>query len=295
MDNCNLCPHNCNANRIEGKFGICKAPYYPKLARAALHYWEEPCISGTRGSGAVFFSHCNLKCIYCQNYDISQEYFGKDISIEKLVDIFLNLQKMGAHNINLVSPTPFIHAIKDAIIKAKEKGLSIPIVYNSNAYENIDAIRQLDGLIDVYLPDLKYYNDKYSIEFSNASHYFDHATSAILEMYRQVGSPIMDDEGIIKKGLIIRHLLLPGLMDDSKKVLDWIAMSLPKSVYISLMAQYTPVYKAKEHKILSHAISKRHYDAIIEYFCKIGLENGYIQDISSAKSDYTPAFDLTGI
>lgn len=295
LNKCALCPRKCYIDRINGQRGICRAGFIPKVALASLHEWEEPCISGTRGSGTVFFSHCNLKCVFCQNFDISQNDFGKDISIDDLADLFLKQQQRGAHNINLVSPTPFIPQIREAIITAKNRGLKIPIVYNSNAYEMVNALRNMDGIIDVYLPDLKYFSDNYAVAYSGAPHYFEYATKAILEMHRQVGSTEFDNNGIIKKGLIIRHLLLPDLSDDSKNILLWIRNNLPKDVYVSLMAQYTPMYKAKNYKKLNRRISMRRYEEIINFFFDIGLENGYVQEPSSAKSIYTPKFDLSGL
>ncbi|MDK2903613.1 MAG: putative pyruvate formate lyase activating enzyme [Clostridiales bacterium] len=295
LRDCHLCPRQCHIDRLNGQHGTCRAGLLPKVALASLHQWEEPCISGTRGSGTVFFSYCNLSCLFCQNYDISQSDFGKEMGIPELAELFIKQQQRGSHNINLVSPTSFMPQITEALIIAKEHGLTIPVIYNSNAYESVDALRYMDGLIDVYLPDLKYFSDEYAVKYSKAPHYFEHATAAIMEMYRQVGSPQFDDEGIIKRGLIIRHLMLPGLIEDSKQILLWIRNNLPTEVYVSLMAQYTPMYKAKEHKELNRRISRRQYEAIIDYFFDIGLENGYIQERSSAKSIYTPDFDLSGL
>lgn len=295
LKRCRLCPRQCGIDRLRGQSGICRAGALPKAALASLHLWEEPCISGTKGSGTIFFSHCNLKCVFCQNYSISQQDFGKEMNIETLAELFIKQQNRGAHNINLVSPTPFMPQIKQALIIAKNQGLHIPVVYNSNAYESIDALHHMDGLIDVYLPDLKYYSDEYAIKYSHAPHYFQHATAAILEMYKQVGPPQFDADGIIKRGLIIRHLMLPGLGDDSKQVLLWIRDNLPKEVYISLMAQYTPMYRAKDYKELCRRISLREYEAMIDFFFDIGLENGYVQERSSARDIYTPTFDLSGL
>lgn len=295
LSDCRLCPRQCRIDRLNGQCGICRAAALPKIALASLHRWEEPCISGTRGSGTVFFSHCNLSCLFCQNYDISQHNFGKEISIDELARLFIKQQQRGAHNINLVSPTSFMPQIAETLTIAKEHGLAIPVIYNSNAYESVDALHYMDGLIDVYLPDLKYFSDEYAVKYSKAPHYFEHATAAIMEMYQQVGSPQFDDEGIIKRGLIIRHLMLPGLIEDSKQILLWIRNNLPIEVYVSLMAQYTPMYKAKEHERLNRRISRRQYEDIIDYFFDIGLENGYVQERSSAKSIYTPDFDLSGL
>lgn len=290
-----LCPRKCGADRLHGNKGWCRAPLQPKTARAALHFWEEPCISGTAGSGAVFFSNCNLACAFCQNYKISHEGFGKEISIEDLSDIFIDLQNQGALNINLVSATQYIPQVAEAIILAKSKGLSIPVVYNSNAYETVGALRLLEGLVDIYLPDLKYADDKYAVLYSSAPNYFTNACAAILEMHRQVGSPVFDENGVIKKGLIVRHLILPGLKEDSKRILLWIRENLPDDVHISLMSQYTPVYKANEIKQLNRRLTTMEYNKVIDYFFEIGLKNGFMQERSSADCEFTPDFDLTGI
>jgi len=294
LSNCNLCPNMCGINRIDGEIGICNAGLLPRVAMASLHYWEEPCISGEAGSGAVFFSHCNLSCVFCQNYMISHEGFGKEISIEQLSDIYINLQSQGALNINLVSATQYIPQVVESLKLAKEMGLIIPIVYNSNGYETVYALGLLEGLVDIYLPDLKYFDDEFSMKYSYAPDYFTNATLAIIEMYRQVGKPVYEND-LIKKGLMIRHLLLPGLVEDSKKVLKWIKDNLPIEIPISLMSQYTPVYKAKFIENLNRGITEKEYEEIIDYFFDIGLENGFVQDHSSATSDYTPIFDLTGI
>lgn len=291
---CNICPRNCNVDRST-KVGFCGMLSEIHVAKAYLHEWEEPCISGSRGSGTVFFTGCNLRCVFCQNYKISQENFGVSVSPEKLADIFMSLEKAGAHNINLVTPTIFIPKIKEAIITARNNGLSIPIVYNSNAYENLESLKTLDGLIDIYLPDLKYYSDEVAVKYSNAPHYFEFATKAILEMYRQVGNPVFDNDGIMKKGIIIRHLILPGKLDETKKILRWIKDNLPKEAYISLMGQYTPFYNASKYKELNRRISKKEYEEAIEYFFEIGLENGFVQDDESASESFIPDFDLEGI
>jgi len=248
---CELCPRKCGVDRNMGEKGFCGATSDIVVAKAYLHRWEEPPISGTRGSGTVFFSHCNLKCLFCQNYRISQENYGRVISVEKLADIFVHLQDMGAHNVNLVTPTVYIPQIKDAIILARGKGLKLPVVYNTSAYENVEALEMLDGLVDIYLPDLKYYDDTLATRYSGAKDYFFYATRAIMEMFRQVGEPRFDSDGIMTGGLMIRHLLLPGKVEDSKKVLDWIRDNLPSGVYVNLMSQYTPYYKAVNYPELN--------------------------------------------
>jgi putative pyruvate formate lyase activating enzyme len=295
LKECRLCPRKCGADRLNGETGYCEAGLKPRAALAALHFWEEPCISGENGSGAVFFSQCNLSCLFCQNYKISQEGFGRDIPVKELAEIFLWLQEKGANNINLVSATSYIPQAADAIQLARQNGLALPIVYNSNAYESVEALSLLDGLVDIYLPDLKYADNRYAMSYSKAPDYFLHATGAILEMYRQTGKPVYNEDGIMQKGLIIRHLLLPGLKEDSKKVLLWIKEKLPIEIPVSLMTQYTPVYRALSCKELNRRITRREYEEMMDYFFEIGLENGYIQERSSADSKYTPEFDLSGI
>jgi putative pyruvate formate lyase activating enzyme len=265
------------------------------VALASLHQWEEPCISGERGSGTIFFAHCNLQCVFCQNFDISQQDFGKELTIEELAQLMRTQERRGAHNINLVSATQFLPQVRSAILIARESGLKIPIVYNSNGYESVEAIRSMAGVIDVYLPDLKYCDDAYARKYSSAPDYFEHATKAILEMFHQVGAPQFDPAGMIKQGMIIRHMLLPGHLEDSKRILDWVEENLPYEVYLSLMAQYTPMYHANQYEDLTRRISEEEYDELIDYFFEIGLDNGYIQELSSATSNYTPSFDLSGL
>lgn len=230
--------------------------------------------------GTVFFSGCNFSCIFCQNYEISQKDFGKEINIERLADIFIEQQDRGVHNINLVSPTPYVPSIIEALKLAKSKGLNIPIIYNTNGYENVETIKMLDGLIDVYLPDLKYYDDEVAIKYSKVPHYFETASNAILEMYKQVGLPTFDNEGIIKKGIIIRHLIMPGNVLQTKKILEWIKNNLPKEMYISIMAQYFPTYKAKEDNLINRKISQKEYEIVEELIND--FQNGYMQDLRYA-------------
>lgn len=293
-EKCNICPRNCSIDRSLHK-GYCNMEWNIKIAKAYLHKWEEPCISGKNGSGTVFFTGCNLKCVYCQNYKISQSNYGKTVTANELADIFINLQNKGAHNINLVSPTIYAYAIKEAILLARKKGMHLPVVYNSNAYESVNALKLLNGIIDIYLPDLKYYDDELSRKYSKAPYYFDYATKAILEMYRQVGIPQFDKNGILKRGLIIRHLIIPGHVEDTKKILLWIRSNLPKDIYISLMGQYIPFYNAKKFPEINRKITMKEYEEAIDYFFEIGLENGFVQESSSASEEYIPDFDLEGL
>ena len=289
--NCNLCTFNCNVDR-ENYIGKCKCGMLPKISLVSVHNWEEPCISGTNGSGTVFFSGCNFNCVFCQNHEISQSRFGKEVSIQRLADIFLEQQERGVHNINLVSPTPYVYSIIKALDIAKKQGLSIPVVYNTNSYENIETIIMLNGYIDIYLPDLKYYDDTIGIEYSKAPHYFETASRAILEIYYQVGNATFDDKGIMRKGVIIRHLILPNHITDTKNILNRIEKNLPKEIYISVMAQNFPAYKAKENKLLNRKISKREYELVLKMVSK--FENGYIQELSDCEEEYVPKFDLSG-
>lgn len=294
LKSCTICPRNCGVDR-RIRTGYCGAGINIKAAKAYLHRWEEPCISGTNGSGTVFFSYCNMGCIFCQNYKISHEGAGKEITIDRLFDIFLELQSQGAHNINLVTPTHFMPQIREALIMAKNNGLKIPVVYNSSGYEKVESLRLLDGLIDIYLPDMKYYSSKISSKYSKAPDYFEYASKAVLEMYRQVGAPVFDDNMIMKKGIMIRHLMLPGGLFDSKKIIDWVIDNLPKEAYLNIMCQYTPLRKASDYPELNKRLNKKHYDSLMEYALSRGLENGFLQDFDSADEEYVPDFNLQGI
>lgn len=292
LHNCMLCPRKCGADRYSG-YGYCGCGAEIKAAKAYLHMWEEPCISGKNGAGTVFFSGCNMKCCYCQNYEISCNNSGKYISPERLAEIFLELQEQGAHNIDLVSPTPYVPQIIEALDICGGK-LDIPIVYNTGGYELVETLQMLEGYVDVYLPDMKYYDDLLGEKYSSASNYFETASQAIKEMYRQAG-PVKIEDGIIKKGVIIRHLALPSHRHDSEKILEWIAGTFPENdVLVSLMSQYFPVYKSFEHKEISRKISTFEYNFLLDRAAELGL-NGYMQERSSAESEYTPDFDLTGI
>lgn len=293
LDNCTLCPYNCKVNRLEGKKGRCKCDNTLKIALASLHMFEEPCISGTNGSGTIFFTNCNLNCIYCQNYEISQGGKGKEITIQTLADIFIKQQEKGAHNINLVTPTMYVYQIIEAIKIARKNGLKIPIIYNSNGYENVETIKMLNGYIDVYLPDLKYYTNELSKKYSNVDNYFEIATNAIKEMYSQVGNAIFDDNGIIQKGVIIRHLVLPNHIQNTKNILKWINENMPKDIYVSVMAQYFPTYKAKNDSLINRKLNKKEYKEVFNYLYSLDLQNGYIQELGSHEEEYVPDFNLT--
>lgn len=288
--NCRLCPHRCGINRLSGERGICRAPATPKIAKTMLHQWEEPCLSGTRGSGAVFFTHCNLKCVYCQNYRISQEDQGREISVEALAEEFIKLQGQGAHNINLVSPTPYLPSLIDSLILAKQRGLAIPVIYNTNGYELPEVIGRLNGLVDIFLPDLKYYSNPVAERLSAAPAYFQTATAAILTMFEQVGPPQFTADNLMTRGLLIRHLVLPNHLEESRAVLKWIRRSLPQSVYISLMAQYFPTYQAKHFTELNRCLTPQEYETMVDYCLELGLENGFTQEVAAADESYVPDF-----
>lgn len=293
LKECRLCPFECGINRMEGKKGRCGCNDKIKIALASLHYYEEPCISGKSGSGTVFFTNCNMKCKYCQNYEISQLQKGKEISIEHLAEIFLKQQEKGANNINLVTPTSYVYQIIEALDIAKKNGLTIPIVYNTNGYEKKETIQLLKGYVDVYLPDLKYYNDELSKKYSGVDNYFKIATTAIREMYTQVGTPVFNEEGIIRKGLIIRHLVLPNHILNTKHILKWVKENMPQDTYISVMAQYFPTYKAKEDKLINRKLNKKEYKQVEEYLYSLNLENGYMQELGEHEEEYVPDFDLS--
>ena len=288
LERCEICPHRCKIDRTNNQIGRCKSKDTVKIAKFSIHKFEEPCISGKNGSGTVFFSNCNLSCEFCQNYEISQKGYGKEITIEELADIFINQQENKANNINLVSPTSYAIQIIEAIKIAKKKGLNIPIIYNTNGYENISTIKLLKGYIDVYLPDLKYAENDLGKKYSKVENYFEIASSAIKEMYNQVGKIEFDEEGLIKKGVIIRHLILPNHIENSKKVLSWINSNLPKDIFVSIMAQYFPTYNAKKIKDLNRKITKNEYKRIEEFLYSLDIENGYIQDIGENEEEYVP-------
>ena len=292
LDKCEICPRKCKVNRNNNQIGWCKSTDRVKIGLYSTHDFEEPCISGDKGSGTVFFSNCTMNCIFCQNYEISQLGKGKEISIEELSNIFIMQQEKGVHNINLVTPTSYVYQIIEAIKIAKAKGLNIPIVYNTNGYENIETIKALNGYVDVYLPDLKYAEEKLAIEYSGAKNYFEVATNAIKEMIKQVGNIKLNEDGIIQKGVIIRHLVLPNHIENSKKVLLWIKQNLPNDIYVSIMAQYFPTYKAKENQKLNRKLTKKEWKQIEKYVEEIDIENGFIQELGDHEEEYVPKWDF---
>lgn len=292
LNKCKICPHQCGVNRNINQLGRCKSNANVKVALVSSHMYEEPCISGIHGSGTVFFSNCNLNCKFCQNYEISQEGKGEEITVERLAEIFIEQQNKGLHNINLVTPTIYVEQIKLAIDIARSKGLSIPIIYNSNGYESIETIKSLEGYIDVYLPDLKYSNNEIAKRYSNVNNYFEIATEAIKEMQKQVGSVGFDENGMIKKGVIIRHLILPNYVLNTKNVLKWIKNNMPDDMYVSVMTQYFPTYLAKGEEMLNRKITRKEYREVKKYLETLGMENGYIQEYQANDNEeqYVPEF-----
>lgn len=309
---CHVCPHQCGVDRQE-KLGVCCAPARPKVALASLHHWEEPAISGNRGSGTIFFSHCNLACVFCQNWDISQgvterrdkaaSVRGREVSVERLREVAFELKAQGVHNINLVSPTPYTEMILEALLPVKQE-LGIPIVWNTNAYELVSELRRLERLVDVYLPDLKFLDSTVSKRYCGSADYFEFASKAIGEMHRQkaevrmqkseCANPGRDGMTLMTQGLIIRHLVIPGLAEDSKAILRWIAENIGTEVHVSLMAQYTPVHKASQYPEVNRRLRQSEFAAVCDCFYELGFENGWVQELGAASSEYTPEFNLRG-
>lgn len=314
ISKCMECPRECGADRANGT-GFCGAGALPKIARAALHFWEEPCISGTNGSGTVFFSGCSLRCVYCQNRKIALGDVGTEVSYERLSEIYLELQEQGAHNINLVTPTHETDAVIRSLERAKRQGLRVPVVYNTGSYEKVENLKRLEGLVDVWLPDLKYYSSELSARYSSAPDYFAVASPAIAEMYRQAGKPVFaplkdeadgkaqartdDDElQLIKRGVIVRHMVIPTHTADSKKIIEYLYRTYGDDIFISIMSQYTPVIDAataKQYPELARKVTEREYDTVVDYAIELGVENAFIQEGDVAEESFIPAFDGTGV
>lgn len=295
---CTLCPRNCSVDRKNGEKGICGQTAELKVARAALHFWEEPCISGTSGSGTVFFAGCSLHCVFCQNESIANGMVGKKISVERLAEIFGELQAQGANNINLVTPGHFIPKIKEALQLAKQNGMTLPIVYNTSSYESVEALQSLEGLVDIYLPDFKYLSSELSGKYSHAKDYAVVAKAAIAEMVRQTGEPVFDEngeDGLIKRGTIVRHLALPGCMEDSKAILKYLHDTYGEAIYISIMNQFTPLSNVEAFPELNRKITEEEYDELVDYAIEIGIEQGFIQEGETAKESFIPDFSGYGV
>lgn len=297
LSDCTLCPRECHVNRNAGEIGYCGQTARLTAARAALHFWEEPCLSGQNGSGAVFFSGCNLRCVYCQNHEIAKGAAGREITVARLSNIFLELQEKGAHNVNLVTPSHFVPQIATALKTAKKQGLSIPVIYNTSSYEKTETLRMLDGLVDIYLPDLKYFDTALSEAYSHAPDYFETAAAAITEMVRQVGAPVFagGEDSLMLRGVIVRHLLLPGCSKDSRRILHYLHETFKNNIYVSIMNQYTPLSQVSDIPSLNRRITGEEYERIVSYAIRIGIENGFIQEGETASESFIPAFDYEGI
>ncbi len=288
---CNNCPRKCNIDRDEHS-GICGVSSEYKIARAGLHFWEEPCISGERGSGTVFFSGCSLKCVYCQNYEISRNAYGKNVSEERLIEIFKELEAKGAHNINLVNPTHYSAQLFKTLQQYKP---NIPVVWNTGGYDSVETLKQGEGLIDVFLTDIKYVSETVSKKYSGAEDYFSVASDAVLEMQRQVKENVFDEDGMLQKGLIIRHLVLPGNISQAMKMIDWVKINLPENTILSLMSQYTPCGLASEYPTINRKLSEKEYDMVLSHAEKSGPENVFIQELDASSAEFIPDFDLSGV
>ena len=291
LNKCLLCPRRCGVNRNKGELGFCRAGDKIKIAKAYLHMWEEPPITGKKGSGTIFFSNCNLRCLFCQNYEIGEDGIGVDISIDRFAEVCLDLQKKGASNINLVTPTHYVPLIIDGIKLAKKMGLTIPIVYNSSGYETVDTIKMLDGIIDVYLPDFKYFSDEYAIKYSGCKDYFKYASSSLKEMVRQKPKCVFDKDGTILSGVVVRHLLIPDMEEESKKILKYLYDTYKNKIYISIMNQYTPVRKCK-YSELNRVVEDKVYDEIIDYAWNIGIRKAFIQEGGTQSESFIPKWDF---
>lgn len=295
LSDCTICPRNCHVNRLAGETGYCRTGAGIILARAALHMWEEPCISGERGSGTVFFSGCSLGCVYCQNEQIAKNHIGKEVTIERLVDIYFELKSQGAANINLVTPTHMLYDVISSIQSAKQQGFDLPFVYNCGGYEKPESIRLLDGLIDVYLTDFKYYDDTLAKKYSNAPNYASYASASLQEMVRQTGEAVFNKENMMTKGVIVRHLVLPGCVEDSMEVVKYLYDTYKDRIYISLMNQYTPLPHVSAYPEINRKVTETEYDEVVDYAIDLGVENGFIQEGETATESFIPDFDITGV
>ncbi|BBF41676.1 radical SAM domain protein [Lachnospiraceae bacterium KM106-2] len=294
-ESCTLCPRRCKVNRLAGGRGYCRETSELVVARAALHMWEEPCISGEEGSGAVFFSGCAMGCVFCQNHNIAEGKAGKKITVERLAEIFLELQEKKANNINLVTPSHYVVSIIEVIDLAREKGLKIPIVYNCSGFELPETLRLLEGYVDIYLPDFKYRKEEVAKRYANAPRYADYAKEALKEMFRQVGTPEFDDRGMMKKGMIVRHLILPEHTEDSKEIVKYLYDTYGDSIYISIMNQYTPLTHVAAYEELNRPLTDEEYDEVVDYAIDLGVENGFIQEGETAKDSFIPEFNNEGV
>ena len=292
---CDICPRKCGANRLSGKNGFCGGGKDVKVARAALHFWEEPCISGEEGSGTVFFSGCTMRCVFCQNREISRGEAGKLVSIERLAEIFLELQGKGANNINLVTPMHYAPQITAALDIARKNGLHLPIVWNTGGWELPESIEAVKNYSDIWLTDFKYFDNSLAEKFSNAKNYFENASVSLKKMFEQTGEPVFDDGGMMKKGIIVRHLVLPGHTEDSKKVLRWLWENFGDKIWISIMNQYTPLCSDEKFPELSRKVTDEEYDEVVDFAVSLGIENAFVQDGEAVSESFIPPFDLEGV
>lgn len=295
MDACTICPRDCGADRNSGQTGYCRVTSELLVSRAALHMWEEPSISGENGSGTVFFSGCNMGCVFCQNHEIAKGQTGKIITVDRLSEIFMELQEKGANNINLVTPSHYVPQIIEAVKRAKEKGMDLPVVYNSSGYEKVETIKSLEGIVDVYLPDFKYLDQEAAIKYSSCPDYEFYAKASLKEMVRQTGHPVFDSDGLITRGTIVRHLSLPGLLSDSKDILTYLSETYGRDIYISIMNQYTPVLTLDKFKELNRKVTMEEYDELIMFARLMGIKNAYVQEDETQDESFIPSFNGEGV
>ncbi|WP_425058774.1 hypothetical protein SCACP_34300 [Sporomusa carbonis] len=295
LKSCILCPRACKVNRLANETGFCQAGALPAVALVSLHHWEEPVLSGSSGAGTIFFSHCNMNCAFCQNHTISQEGCGREVTVERLAAIFLEQQTRGAHNIDLVTPTHYVPQIVEALVLAKRTGFSLPVIYNSNAYETPETITLLAKHVDIFLPDLKYYDNKYAWRYSATPDYFAYASQAISKMVDLTGPPVFDAAGLMQRGVIVRHLALPWLIEDSRQILNWLWHTFGHTIFISLMSQYTPLHHAAQYPEINRRLTTWEYNKLIKYALSLGIENCFIQQGRTASVDFVPDFNGSGV
>ncbi len=295
LASCTLCPRSCKADRLHGETGFCRAGQTIKAARAALHFWEEPCLSGARGSGTIFFSHCTLQCVFCQNREISARQTGAPVTISRFAQICLELQEQGAHNINLVTPTHFVPQITQGISLARKRGLVLPVVYNSGGYETPETVQELRGTVDVFLPDFKYWDNRLARKYSGAPDYREWAQKSLAQMVKQTGSPQFDQEGMLRRGVIVRHLMLPGMMEDSKAIIRYLHETYGEQIILSIMNQYTPMEFVRYYPEINRTVNQEEYDGLLDFAISIGVETAYVQEQGTQKESFIPPFDRRGL
>ncbi len=295
LEHCQLCPRACGVNRLRGQRGFCGAGQRVRIALVSLHLWEEPCLVGSRGAGTVFFSGCNLRCIFCQNHEISHEGKGREVTTERLAEIFLEQQQRGAATLDLVTPTHYVPQILEALQLAKAAGFALPVVYNSNAYETVETVESLRGNVDIFLPDLKYLEEASAERYSKARDYFPVAAAAIQAMVDLVGAPVFRSDGSLQKGVLVRHMILPGHRKESMRIVDWLWKTFGNRIYLSLMNQYTPMYRAEEYPEIHRRLTTFEYDSVVDHALELGITNCYIQEGKTASAKFIPEFDGSGV